>query len=364
MKKSVKVKFIISIVLWAVTGINMFLFHSFPSFFFPWYRSLSQKWIALLAGICSIVRIAVWDILLVLLVAGFLAMTIRDIVHRKPFLQWLSAVVISVSVIMAIVVNGWMLNHYAPTLGSQISLEVEQYSVEQLADACEYYMEKAAEYAPLIERDANGSAILPDFYQTARKAGSSYAAISGKYPVFNGSARPVKKLSLVGEYLMFNGIVGMFMPFTGEAGVPGSVPPIPLAYTMCHEAAHRLGIASEQEANFAAFLACVESDDPYFLYSGYYNAFSYSFSSLYRADSETAVELYNRYPDDRGMQLVKQDRQETWEYYQKYESPLQDISDEINDRYLKTFSQESGIQSYGEVTDYLIAYWLKYGNNG
>ena len=363
MKKAVRNKFIISIVLWAVTGINMFLFHRFPSFFFPWYRSLSQKWIALLAGICSIVKVAVWDILLVLLVAGFLVMTIRDIVNKKPFLQWLSAVLLTVSVIMAIVVNGWMLNYYAPSLGSQIALDVAQYSEEQLADACEYYLKKAGEYAVQINREVHGSARLPDFYETARKAGSSYAAISDKYPVFSGSAKPVKKLSLVGEYLMFNGIVGMFMPFTGEAGVPESVPAVPLGYVMCHEAAHRLGIASEQEANFAAFLACTESDDPYFVYSGYYNAFSYSFSSLYRADSEKAMELYNRYPDDIGIQLLKLDRMQTHEYYRKYDSPLQEISDDINDHYLKAFSQESGIQSYGEVTDYLIAYWLKNGNS-
>ena len=44
-----------------------------------------------------------------------------------------------------------MLNYYAPTLGFQISLEVEQYSVEQLTDACEYYIEKAAEYVNSIE---------------------------------------------------------------------------------------------------------------------------------------------------------------------------------------------------------------------
>ena len=120
----------------------------------------------------------------------------------------------------------------------------------------------------------------------------------------------------------------------------------------------------EEEANFAAFLACAESDDPYFVYSGYYNAFSYSFSSLYRADSEKAMELYSKYPDDIGIQLLKLDRMQTHEYYRKYDSPLQEISDDINDHYLKAFSQESGIQSYGEVTDYLIAYWLKYGNNG
>jgi hypothetical protein len=57
-----------------------------------------------------------------------------------------------------------------------------------------------------------------------------------------------------------------------------------------------------------------------------------------------------------GVTLVFMDRQETRSAYAKYDSPLQDVSDNINDTYLKTFSHESGIRSYGEVTDYLIAW--------
>ena len=354
-----KKRMIISLILWVITGVNMFLFHCFPGLFFPRYRSISKKWIAFLASLCSFSRIALWDILLILLAAVFIVSILKMIRDKKPFLQWLSWVVLIVSLIMAESVNGWMLNHYAPSLSSQISLNAEQYSREQLIEACDYYLQKAAEYAPMISRDDSGSAAKPDFYETAQKAGNSYAVIAEEYPVFAGSFRPVKKLSVVGEYLMYNGIVGMFMPLTGEAGVPASVPRVPLGFVMCHEAAHRLGIASEQEANFAAFMACINSEDPYFLYSGYYNAFSYVYSSLNKTDSEAAAGLYAKYPDDEGVRLLLQDRQETREYYRKYESSLQDISDDINDRYLKTFSQESGIQSYGEVTDYLIAYYLR-----
>ena len=337
----------------------MFLFSRFSAFFFPLYRRLSQKWIGFLSAVFSITDLAVWDILLAVIIVGFIGLTVKTIINKKPFMQWLSCVVVTLSVLMAVAVNGWMLNHYAPPLSSELSLKVEQYSTDQLYDACEYYMLKAGEYAQLIERYKNGQALRPDFHATAEKAGNSYAALAEKYPVFSGSTKPVKKLSVAGEYLMYNGIVGMFMPLTGEAGVAGSVPAVPLAYVMCHEAAHRLGIASEQEANYAAFLACISSDEVYFRYSGYYNAFSYVFSSLYKADSEKAVELYDRYSDDDGVQLLKRDRQYTREWYRHYDSPLQDVSDEINDRYLKTFSQESGIQSYGEVTDYLIAYYLQ-----
>ena len=53
-----------------------------------------------------------------------------------------------------------------------------------------------------------------------------------------------------------------------------------------------------------------------------------------------------------------QDRKDTSDIYRRYESSLKEVSDRINDTYLKTFSEESGIQSYGEVTNDLIAYYL------
>ena len=356
-----KKKLLITLALWMITGLNMFLFSRFHSVFFPAYRSISKKWISFLASICSALKIAVWDIGLLLLIALFIVTAVRTVKKRKPFGNWLAAVVLTASVLMAVAVNGWMLNHYAPSLASEMSLEIGEYDTKQLYEACEYYLQKAGEYAQLVERDESGNAIKPDFYETAQKAGRNYVTLADRYPVFAGSAKPVKKLSIVGDYLMYNGIDGMFMPLTGEAVVPGNVPAVPLGFVMCHEAAHRLGIASEQEANFAAFVACISNDEAYFRYSGYYEAFAYTFNSLYKADSEMAARLYERHAEEKGVQLLRQDRRYAREYYRKYDSPLQDISDDINDRYLKTFSQESGIQSYGEVTEYLIAYYLQKG---
>ena len=126
---------------------------------------------------------------------------------------------------------------------------------------------------------------------------------------------------------------------------------------MAHEAGHRLGLAGEEEANFAAFLSCVSNEDIRLIYSGYYSAFSYCFSSLYKNDPQKAIELYNKY-DDLGMELLKTDRRDTSEIYRQYESQLQDISDQINDTYLKTFSEADGILSYGKVTEYLLSYYF------
>ena len=38
---------------------------------------------------------------------------------------------------------------------------------------------------------------------------------------------------------------------------------------------------------------------------------------------------------------------------------MQDAAQKVNDAYLKAFDEESGVQSYGEVADLLIAWYLQ-----
>ncbi len=351
-------KIVWAVILMAVNGLAMLLFSRFPDVFFPVYRSFSKSWIGFLAGLTGHFPFALWDICAVILVLILISTLVYCLVRKKSLLRWFSAVVLSAACLITVVIGGWMLNHYAPELSEELDLEVTVYSADVLAETTEYYMLKAAEYAAQMERDAEGHLLPYDFDEIAVKAGMSYTGLSGTYPVFTGTTVRVKRLSVIGEYLMYNGIIGMFMPLSGEAGVPGSVPTAVLPFTMAHEAGHRLGLAGEDEANFAAFLACTASEDIRFVYSGCYNAFSYCLSALYRTDPERALALYHKYDEDEGMRLLQTDRADTAEVYRRYDSPLQDISDHINDTYLKTFDEESGIASYGEVTDYLIAWHL------
>ena len=352
-------RYLAALVLLLLNGAAMFFFHRFPGIFFPAYRSFSKAWIGLLARLTSFTGVAVWDIAAVVLAVLLVASLARAVRRHRRFAAWLGTVLLCVSVLITAAVSGWMLNHYAPPLAAELGYEIRLYTQEELQEACEYYLLQAARYASDMHRDTEGHLVPHDFYALAKKAGSAYASLGEQDAVLAGTAVPVKKLSLIGEYLMYNGIIGMFMPLTGEAGAPASVPPAVMPFTMAHEAGHRLGIAGEEEANFAAFLACVNSQDIELLYSGYYEAFAYCLASLYRYDPEAAVLLYHSHDDEPGVLLVQADRRDTAAIYKAYESSLQDVSDRINDTYLKTFSHESGIRSYGEVTNDLIAWYLQ-----
>lgn len=350
--------FLAALFLLLLDGAAMFLFRRFPDFFFPAYRTFSKRWIGFLAWLTSFTGFSVWDAVMVFLLFLLILTFVRMVRKHTGFLSWLAGVLLSVSVLATAAVCGWMLNHYAPPLAEELGYDTGGSTPQQLYDACEYYLLKAGEYAPEAERDSEGHLVPHDFPALAEKAGAAYASLAEDYPVFRGSSAGVKRFTLIGEYLMYNGVIGMFMPLSGEAGVPGSVPPAVMPYTMVHEAAHRLGIASEEEANFAAFIACMDSTEIPFLYSGYYQAFAYCYSSLHQSDPEKALALYHKYDEEEGIQLVQLDRKDTSEIYRGYKSGLKEVSDHINDTYLKTFSEESGIRSYGEVTDDLIAYYL------
>ena len=161
-----------------------------------------------------------------------------------------------------------------------------------------------------------------------------------------------------GEPLLYSGHTGIFFAATGESGVPLNCSVADTPFIMCHEAAHRLGIASEQEANFAAYLACASSDDVRFAYSGAFNAFAYSINALYQADSERALTMLKdaATSDADGVSLVWGDYVANGEYYDAYEGSFQQVGSTVNDGYLKSYGEDSGVQSYGLVVDYLIAW--------
>ncbi len=347
-------RFLAGLILLALAAGLCVLFHAVPSLFFPGYRIFSANLLAALSRLVSFARIAVWDVVLVLLAVWLIASFVRMIVKRKPFLGWCSGVFLTAAVLAFWFVGVWGLNHYAPPLSESIGLDVRLYSENELAETAEYLRNEAAALADDVPRNGDGTLAPQDFYELARIAGASYERV----PAIGWSrtSAPVKKLALYGPILVRTGSIGIFMPITAESSVPADCATEDMPYTMAHEAAHRLAVASEQEANFCAFLACEASEDVRFRYSGFFSAFVYCYNALYRVDPDRARALFS---DEAlpGLDAVRLDLRTRSAYYRQFEGPAEDFGNRVNDTYLKAFSQ-TGLQSYGEVVDYLIAWKL------
>ena len=132
-----------------------------------------------------------------------------------------------------------------------------------------------------MPRNADGTLDYPSFEELAQQAGSGFETLTKeKYlSIFAGSTDPVKKLGWADLYTDMS-IDGVTMPLTGEAAVNPQIPVVVMPFTMCHEMAHRMCIATERDAHLSAFLACDANSDPIFRYSGYFMAFRYCYNAL------------------------------------------------------------------------------------
>lgn len=157
---------------------------------------------------------------------------------------------------------------------------------------------------------------------------------------------------LVSEVMSYMHITGVYSFFTGEANINVNFPDYTIPYTAAHELAHQRGIAREDEANFVAFLVCINSDDPYIRYCGYLNAYEYVANALYRADKE----LYYKAVAHLNTE-VKAEMAAYNDFYDMYrESTVSEVSGTINNSYLQS-QGTPGTVSYGMVVDLTVAYY-------
>ncbi len=315
-----------------------------------------------LAGWASGADFCLWQVLAVALIVVFLATVVLMIVFRWNVVQWLGWVLAAVSAVFLLHTGMYGLNSYAGPLADDIRLQTqtEEYLVSELAEATVYYRDIAGKLATQVPRNADGTLDYPTFEELAQQAGNGFDNLveNKTYSVFSGATDPVKKLSWAGMYTSI-GITGVHMPLTGEAAVNPQTPAVALPFVMCHEMSHRVCIAIERDANMGAFLACDANTDPIFRYSGYFMAFRYCYNSLVSmntsAASAAAEEIYNGIAPE-----LLQDLREYRSFFAaKKNAGATNLANSANDAYIKISGDESGVASYGEVTDLLVSWYIQ-----
>lgn len=203
--------------------------------------------------------------------------------------------------------------------------------------------------------------VLPDRLLTATDKNFSdnailaYQNLHKQFPFISYQNKSVKSsfYNTVGNYLGFS---GYYNPFSGEAQVNTSLPKFLLPYVTCHEMAHQLGYATEDEANFVGYLAAVSAPDPRFQYSVYFDLFSYANGELFLMDSIAARNNYKQLDT-----LVKTDLKTYRQFINNYKNPLEPMVTDLYGNYLKANNQPEGMETYNEVILWLILYRMKYG---
>ncbi|MBQ8993269.1 MAG: DUF3810 domain-containing protein, partial [Turicibacter sp.] len=150
----------------------------------------------------------------------------------------------------------------------------------------------------------------------------------------------------------YTNITGIYSPFTVEANVNIAVPDSTLLFTTMHEMAHQRGYASENEANFIAFITCIHHPDTDFIYSGYLSALRYTNIALSKVNHQVLMTLNEQLNEG-----VKRDLRYLNEFWSQYEGKVEKTFNTMNQTYLTLNGVSDGVQSYGRVVDLLLAYY-------
>lgn len=320
---------------------------------FTFYPALSRQVLSILAGATSVVPLAVWELAVAALVLWFVFSLVRAIT-RGRIVRWLAGVLLMACVLVFAFVGIWGLNYYAPSMQSRLNLPEKQYTAAELKEAATYYRDMANATASTVERDEEGVMCVGDFDELANAAGDGYETLAQTFECFDGSTVRVKKL-LSSPILGATGTTGVFICLTGESGVSTTTFSASLPFTMCHEIGHRMAFAREDEANFAGYLACEASERADFRYSGYYSAFVYCYNALKKVDADAASEVRQGCCAELAADL----RASSAHYAELRNESASKVYTEVYDTYLKSFSVESGVQSYGEVVDLLLTWYFE-----
>jgi hypothetical protein len=149
------------------------------------------------------------------------------------------------------------------------------------------------------------------------------------------------KPTLFGSSLHYFGIQGYYNPLTGEGQFATSLPPFMWGFVVAHEMAHQAGIASEGDANFIAYMICVQDSMPGMQYSGYLNLFLYANRELFEIDSTMGKAKYEALDI-----AVREDIETLKKLRKQYKSNFRGLSIDVYHWYLQNRGLKQGIGSY------------------
>jgi hypothetical protein len=201
------------------------------------------------------------------------------------------------------------------------------------------------------EAHLSGSS-LPNIEEIIRLLEGSYSSIPELSLLPRGLYAPPKPVYYSGVMTRL-GISGIYFPFTAEPNYNSEVPDFQLPFTIAHEMAHQRGIARESEANFVAFLVCINSGNAFVRYSGYRSGLGVV-SELFRKEPQKARDLIKELGSG-----YKEDSRRAFIFWSQADGFIGNLSMRINDFYLRANRVKSGIADYAASTTLIIGYYRK-----
>lgn len=293
------------------------------------------------------------DVLLFVLLFIFLRFIYKLVKTKfRFFLHKLTHFAAIISILYGCFYIFWGLNYYRKPLSENLGFEQKKYTTDELENVTKFIIQNLNKIQFQITK--NDSIKVENPYHQKEMyliAFDSYQQLAKNYPQFLYQFSSVKS-SLMSLLQSYNGTSGYFNPLTGEAQVNDRIPKTSYPTTTCHEMAHQLGFAAENEANFIGFLAANHSENMYFKYASYRMAFGYCISEMRKRNPEKQALLMKTV--NYG---ILKDFQDSFDFWEQYQNPFEPIIKKGYSAYLKANNQQKGIDSYNYVVDLFISYF-------
>ena len=319
-------------------------------------RALVRPWHAFAGKLFSAAPFSVTEwVILCLVTLGIvllILLVVRLIRRRWSKAYRTGMTVLSVSAaLFALFCLWWGVLYYSDSFTEQSGLERRDISVQELETVTKYFAAQANALGEYVERGENGVCAM-DKDAIFRRSADVYEGAEQTFPCLAAPAVRAKPVVL-SRLLSYIHYTGFFFPYTAEANLNADSPVCLLPSTIAHELAHLRGVAREDEANFCAVVACMESGDDEYRYSGALLAYIYLGNALYSADYDAWKEVYSSLSE-----AVRADLTANNAYWKQFETPAADVSERVYESFLQTYGDDRGMQSYGACVDLLTVYYL------
>lgn len=164
---------------------------------------------------------------------------------------------------------GWGFNYYRIPLEEHLEIEMKSLNTQEMIAEANLVRKQCLEAKykidGLLPAEAFKASLLPSNLEDEMRENLDHVMKMMDYP----TPGKVRCRTIKNDYWLKSlGYNGIYVSFYGEALVSDKIPKIFIPFFIAHEMTHGYGFFDEADANFFAYLACEQSDNPAIVYAG------------------------------------------------------------------------------------------------
>jgi len=262
---------------------------------------------------------------------------------------------LSIFLLVFMITDGVNFSRYS--VGDLMELPSRKYTKEELYIVMSDIAAKASEIRETLPEGEDGCAVLTvSLNDILLLADDTFDEISDEYPFFQTAVWRVKPVML-SHLWSYTGYTGVYCPWLLESSVNVDTPVFDIPHTTTHELAHTMAFARENECNFISYLACINSNQPDFIYSGLVQAYIYTANALYAADYEMWADAFTKNCSEKFIRDLDKHNA----YWASFKGEVMEKSEEFNDTFIKVNGDKNGVLSYDLMVELVLRYYDSLG---